>query len=266
MVEKNISTIPILEGIKRSEGCPLCYLWLKNEERLMEYLLKNEVAMDAQFRKKILAAKGFCNRHMHLLYKTFNRGHTENGLGYATYMKEVIERIIEQFSSLSPGILNSLKDSANSNIFVSRRKRKSTFSLFSDTLEKVVHGEVPCPACEYLWSSDERYLHTLIQMLDKKDFQQEFKTSKGLCLSHFMSAIKCVSRNTPKNPSAIAQTLVEVEMKRLKLTVDCLQEYIKKHRWEFKNDVFGEEAAANQMVLSLIAGVEGLSFRVHLKK
>jgi hypothetical protein len=67
LVEKNLLTIAILEGIEKSDGCPLCYLWAKSEERLLENLLADEMVMDPNFREKVTSAKGFCNRHMHLL-------------------------------------------------------------------------------------------------------------------------------------------------------------------------------------------------------
>jgi len=252
LVEKNLLTIAIFEGIEKSKGCPLCYLWAKNEERLLEHLLTDEVVMDPDFREKVTAAKGFCNRHMHLLYRTAYSGHTEDGLGYALYMQGVVERIIEQLAPLATDS-NDL-DSTNSKIFFRGRKQRQRLSLLNSKIKHVVQGQKPCPACESLWSSDQIHLHTLVQMLDDKDFREEFKSSRGLCLPHFLSAIQMVNRNKLKNPVMVARTLVRIEIKRLKLVERYLSEFVRKSSWDFRNEPAGPEVNANPMVLNLLVG------------
>ena len=256
MVKKNLLTIAILEGIEKSKGCPLCYLWAKSEERLLEHLLTNEVVMNPDFREKVTAAKGFCNRHMHLLYKTTHSGHTENGLGFAHYMQGVVEGIIEQLAPLATD-LNDL-DSTNSKILFRGRKQRLSLLKFFGKTKNVVQGKKPCPACESLWSSDQIHLHTLVQMLDDEDFCEEFKSSRGLCLPHFLSAIRMINQNKLKNPVMAAQTLVRIEIKRLKLVERYLSEFVRKSSWDFRNEPAGPEVDANPMVLNLLVGIEGL--------
>jgi len=259
LIKKNLMTIAILEGIERSEGCPLCYLWVKSEERFMEYLLTNEVTMSPEFREKVQAAKGFCNHHMHLLYNTTHQGN-ESGSGYALYMRDVVERINKDIGSL-PDCLSRLEDSANSDILTRRRKQRNAFSLLGNTVEHAVQGQQPCPACESLWSLDQINLHTLIQMLDSKEFREEFKSSKGLCLPHFISAIRMAGRSKLKNPVHVARTLIEVEAKCLRLVERYLSEFIRKQSWDFRHEPWGPEANANPMVLNLLVGVKGLYCR-----
>jgi len=260
LIKKNLMTIAIIEGIERSEGCPLCYLWGKSEKRHMEYLLTDEVTMSPEFREKVKAAKGFCNHHMHLLYNTTHQGNTEDGSGYALYMRDVVERISKDLGSL-PDCLGSLEDSANSDILARRRRRRNAFSLLGNTVEHAVQGQQPCPACESLWSLDQINLHTLIQMLDDKEFREEFKSSKGLCLPHFVSAIRMAGRSKLKNPAHVARTLIEVETKRLQLVEHYLSEFARKQSWDFRHEPWGSEANANPMVLNLLVGVKGLYCR-----
>ena len=106
MIEKNLLMMPILEGIEKAKGCPLCYLWLKKEKEIMSRLLLDEIVVSSKFMDEVLTAKGFCNRHMHLLYETAYNSYTEDGLTYPLYMRVIIEKIIEQFQSLSPSLLN----------------------------------------------------------------------------------------------------------------------------------------------------------------
>jgi hypothetical protein len=258
LIEKNLLTIAVLEGIERSEGCLLCYLWVKSEERLMEHLLTNEVVMNPEFRGRVQAAKGFCNHHMHLLYKTAYGGYTEDGVGYALYMQGVVEKIIESLTSLSPDNVSNLRESNNSNVIVRRRGQRQASTLFSRRLEQAVQRKTPCPACESLWSSDQIHLHTLVRMLDDKDFREEFKSSKGLCLPHFLSAIRMVSNNKFKNPADVARILIAVEIKSFELVEHYLTEFVRKRSWDFRNESAGPEVNANPMVLNLLVGVEGL--------
>lgn len=261
MIEKDLFTIAILEGIEKAEGCSLCYLWTKRETVLMEHLLRNELVMDPAFRVKVIDAKGFCNRHMHLLYKTTHARYTEDGLGYALYMQGVVQRLLADLKSSPLDRFKKLEDLKQNNIFTRSKKRRQAFSQLTGAVEKVVEGQRTCPACEFMWSSDETNLHTLIEMLNNKEFGKEFESSKGLCLSHFVSAVRMVSRGRIKNSVRITRALVEAEMKRLELTENYLSEFIRKQRWEFRHEPWGPEANANPMVLNLLAGVEGLYCR-----
>jgi len=104
MVRKDIATIEILDAFERGRLCPLCQLWIKSEERLMPHLLTNEVNMDPDFRAKVIEAKGFCNRHMHLLYNTAYTPGSQDGLGYALYMQDVVKLVLEQVKKSRPDI------------------------------------------------------------------------------------------------------------------------------------------------------------------
>jgi len=195
---------------------------------------------------------------MHLLYKTAYRGHTEDDGGYALYMQEVVEKIIESLASLAPDNISNLRESNNSNVIVRRRRQRQAFTLINSRLERAVQGKTPCPACKSLWSSDEIHLHTLVQMLDDKDFREEFKSSKGLCIPHFISAIRMAGQSKLKNPVDVACTLIEVEIKHFQLVKHYLLEFIRKRSWDFRNEPAGPEINANTMVLNLLVGAEAL--------
>ncbi|MEM2130088.1 MAG: DUF6062 family protein [Candidatus Bathyarchaeia archaeon] len=254
MTEKNLLTVKIFEAIKKSEGCPLCYLWLKVEEQYMDFLLLNEASMSSKVRNEVVAAKGFCNRHAHLLYKTAYKGGTEDGLGYAIYMKDIIEIINKQLEPLTKQSRN-LGD-LKKKIFPHWRKQKQTYLLLFDIVEHVIERQ-QCPVCKHLQSMDKINQHTLIQMLEVEEFQKEFKSSKGLCLPHFMSAIRILGQNKLKNPSTVAKALIETEKGNLQLVEHYLSEFIRKQSWDFREESWGPEANANRMALNLLVGAEG---------
>jgi hypothetical protein len=255
-MEKNMLTVAVLDAVKNSNECLLCYLWLKAETRLMEHLLSNEVVMDSEFRERVLAAKGFCNYHMHLLYKTAYGGYTENGLGYALYMLDIVKRFVEQVGSIN--LASQPRPEISKSSIKRGKRRRKAFSVLCDAMEQAVRGEQPCPACESLWSSDEINLHTLVQMLEDKNFREDFKSSKGLCLLHTISAIRMIGQSKLKDPENATQILIEASMSRLRLAEHYLSEFIRKKNWKFRNEPLGPEVNADAMVLNLIAGVNGL--------
>jgi hypothetical protein len=257
MIEKNILTVRILEGMEKSKDCPLCYLWTECEERYLKSILTNEVVMDPAFREKVVAARGFCNRHAHMLYRAIHEGDVEDGLGYALYMKDIIEKIIEQLSHLCTNLSNDSKLSKDRVLF--HRKKGSVITL-NDVIEHKTQRQ-QCPLCEHLWSMNQIYLHTLIQMMDDEDFRIEFNSSKGLCLPHFVSAMQMVCISKLKNPIYVAQALIDAEMKRLQLIEHLLSEFIRKQSWDFRNEPSGQEGNANFLALNLLFGAEGVHLR-----
>jgi hypothetical protein len=248
-----------MEAIEKSDKkCPLCYLSVSTEERHMDHLLTNEVVMDPGFREKVLAARGFCNHHAHLLYRESREPHTQDGLGYCIYMKDIIGEIAEKLGSATIDMMNELEASAKSSIVTRRRKLRRTTKSFGDIVEETVRGQEQCPVCEFLWSMDEIYLSTLLQMLDDREFREGFELSGGVCLPHFVSAIQMIGHSKPKRPIDVAQTLVKTEMRRLQLIAGYLSEFARKHSWEFSHERYGPEAEANLMALLALVGVEGL--------
>jgi hypothetical protein len=175
MTEKNILTVRILEGMEKSSGCPLCYLWTECEERYLKHMLTNEVVMDPAFRGKVVAAGGFCNRHAHMLYRAIHGGDVEDGLGYALYMKDITGKIMEQLSHLQENLSNNFKSSKSRMPF--HRKKRDIIAL--DNIINYDARRQQCPICEHLWSMNQIYLHTLVQMLDDdENFRVKFSSSK----------------------------------------------------------------------------------------
>lgn len=253
-MNKNALILDILEGIGKGEVCLLCYLWEKNEKRLMFHFLQNEAVMDPVFRDKVTDSKGFCNHHMHLLYETAYGGRGGDTLGYALYMQSVVERFLRGFDCLPIGDLKALSN----NIFDFRSKSKQKILDFSDRVEYTVQGQRPCPACESLLSSDRVYLETSVEMLDGRKFEIELKSFRGLCLPHFMSSIKILSQIKVKYIDEVANKLVEVEKGCFKLLFAYLSEFIRKRKWDYRNEPAGAEVNANLIALKMLTGIEGL--------
>jgi hypothetical protein len=257
LVEKNLLTIDILEAVEKSTGCPLCYLWTKFEARHMENLLTNEVVMDPDFRQKIRLAKGFCNYHTHLLHKTAHTPGVLDGLGYALYMKDIVESILESLGLVRLESLSKLENKTNINILSWREKRRHILLRLYKAMNHAILGERRCPACESLGSSNEIHLDTLLQMLDDDDFRKEFQ-SKALCLPHFLSSVDMVRSSKLRNSADVARALLEVEKNGLQTAANYLSEFMRKQDWNARNEPRGPEANANTVALNLLVGAQGL--------
>ena len=258
LIERNLLTISILEAIEESTGCLLCYLWSKNEKRYMEHLLTCEVVMDPGFRNRVTLSKGFCNHHAHLLYKTTQTVRGLDGGAYALYMESVFKSIIEELESRPIEILNALGSKRENGIITKIRARRDLFRRLRHTLRLVVQRRQPCPACESLLFSDRTHLHTLVEMLSDEGFRKEFKSSKGLCLPHFMSAIRFLGTSRLKNSADIHHALVQVEKERLQSVAYYLSEFLRKQCWDARNEPSGLEVNANKMALEILVGAQGL--------
>jgi hypothetical protein len=257
LIEKNILTIAILEAVEKSVGCPLCYLWVKDEEGQMEYLLANEVTMDPGFRNTLISAKGFCNYHAHLLYKVAYTPGVLDGLGYALYMKDVVESVLESLGSVRLESMSKLENKMKIDILSRRQERRRILLGLYKAVNHAILGERPCPACESLRSSDEIHLDTLLRILDDDEFRKDFQ-SRALCLPHFLSAFEMLRSSKLRNSAYVARALLEVEKNCLQTVANYLSEFIRKQDWNARNESRGPEMNANAVALNLLAGAQGL--------
>jgi hypothetical protein len=258
LIEKNILTIDILGAMENSVGCPLCYLWARHERRLMENLLTDEMVMDPGVRQKVVLAKGFCNYHAHLLYKTAHTPDVLDGLGYALYMKDIVESTIERLRVLPLENLSRLENKTEMNILSWRKKRRDMFLRLYKAVRYAVQRERPCPACESVRSFDEIHLDTLLKMLDDEDFRKNLASSKALCLPHFLSAVGIARSSKLRDPGNVVGTLFDLEKTRLQTAADYLSEFIRKQDWNARSEPRGPEVNANSMSLNLLVGAQGL--------
>ncbi len=255
MVKKDITTLDILDAFEGGQLCPLCQLWIKSEERLMPYLLTNEVNMDPDFRAKVIGARGFCNRHMHLLYNTAYTPGTQDGLGYALYMQDVIKLMLDKIQETKSDIEEIMLKASG---MLSKKKVAKIKQTFNK-LENNFKGTDLCPACEYLRQLDTMHTGTIIRMLDEdEEFRKIFLNSIGFCVPHFISIIKIVSETKVKNYEMILKLLFDVESKNIERIQILLTKFIKRFDWAYKQKSYGEEIEANNIVKNFLKGVEGL--------
>lgn len=258
MVEMSISTIPVLDAFEKAGNCPLCDIWVKNEDSYLEYVESNEVTMNPEFREKVIAASGFCNRHMHRLYHMAFSGRTENGLGYALYARDVIGRIEESTGAEQSDIRQAIRHLRSKNLLTKRRNLRKGFARIVARAEKAIQGTIICPICAMLQESDRRTIGTFLNMLEDEEFARVFAKSEGMCLPHFVSAMKLLPKSRA-TLEVVGSLMLEVELRKVKKVGHLLGERIRKYSWDYRNEkITNDEASSQENALKTLVGVEGL--------
>jgi len=241
MVKITPATIPIIDAFERNEGCIMCSVWLKDEFQSMELVEDNEVSMDQAFRRDVADASGFCNRHMHVLYRTVFGGGIPDGLGYAMYVQDSIEKFHETIQTIYTSFNEVGKKSLN---FLSKeRTPQAVIESSGGKLEKMLQGTRICEICRRMLLADARRTRTLVDMVGHdEDFAEKFGKTGRLCYPHFVSAIQMVPTRRVKK-KAVAAQLVAMELRCLKETGNLLAD---------------GGRASPEMAAMMIGGVEGL--------
>jgi hypothetical protein len=233
-------TIPILEAFERDEGCVLCYLWKKEEFASMQLVEDNEVSMDQAFRRDVVDSAGFCNNHMHSLYRVVFSGGIPDGLGYAMYAEDTVEMYQETLRLMQA----SFRDSRNKswNVLSKERTPRAVVDSSAEKLQKKLEGKRICEICRRMLLLDGRRSRTLVEMLNHEDFAEKFVASGRLCFPHFVTAMQMVPTRRV-NKQKVATALIEMELRCLKGVDKLLTEGGK---------------ASPEMAAMMIAGAEGL--------
>lgn len=240
MVKMSPSAAPIVESLERNEGCMMCYLWKKDEFQGMELVEDNEISMDQAFRKDVVDSAGFCNSHMHGLYKVVFSGGIPDGLGYAMYVDDTIQMFTEKTSEMQASF-GGKKSSLN---FLSKeRSPQAVVELSPPKLKKMLEGSRICEICRRLLLIDGRRARTFIDMLGHdEDFRDRYSRSGRLCYPHFVTAMQMLQTRRV-NKQEVATTLIESELRSIKEVARLLTE--------------GGEGSP-EMAAAMIAGVDGL--------
>lgn len=260
VVEKTIATIEVLEAFEKSDGCPLCSLWAASERSLVERAEANEVTMDPDFRSKVVASSGFCNRHMHLLFEVSFSGHTENGLAYALYSNDVVAGLERSLRSIYAD--NHITHPPTSDGFLAKRPTsRDQAKQVSSKVSAALRGSASCPICEILVESEQRVIRTFLSMLADDEFAGLYSKSAGICFPHFASSLGLLTREK-KESESVVPLLYRKQLMTLASVRNLLEGRIRKYSWEHRDEVISpEEADAQRAALGMIAGTEGLYCR-----
>ena len=164
-MKERIYSIPLTEALEENCGCILCTLEKKLEEQAAEYFLGPSM-MEPDSRE-ITNEKGFCKRHLGMLFDRKNR--LSLALMLETHVKELEK---------------SLDIPKKSKVF----SKESPSKLLSDGIYRRIES---CALCDKLSSQMRDAAGNLAYLWDKEeDFRKMFEESEGLCLEHTALAAK----------------------------------------------------------------------------
>ncbi|WP_322800808.1 DUF6062 family protein [Thermoflexus sp.] len=219
-----------LKHAMRQPGCPLCRLQREAEARYLENLLWENVN-DPATREQWAAGLGFCGRHAWQLQRLEARRYGD-GLGNAILYEDLLQRVIPVLEAMA-------------------QEPARPLSPFEQWLARVLHapgrpgprgiaglhGRARCRVCRLGEETARAYAEWLVEGLTDAEIQERYTASDGLCLPHLRMAL---ARAHDRAPHAFAW-LAGDAARRLRLLLKDLQEYIRKHDWNYRHEPMSPE-------------------------
>jgi len=167
-----------------------------------------ELVSDPGVREKLRKSYGFCGKHAKLAKRT------GNPLGIAIIYEDISLTLREKIE-----------------------KEK----------EIPLPGE-GCIICKLVAEVEERYIQSFLKNFSKKNFQNLFRKSFGLCIHHFFYIHSRLSTQEEK------RVLKEYELQKLDEYISQLREFIRKHDYRYSHEGFGREATCWKKIVDKIVG------------
>lgn len=189
-MREDICTIPVTDVFEENDGCPICRMKRKLEERALDYIL-GAAMMEPDVR--IMTNRiGFC--HDHLEYMSSKKGGLPIALMLETHLDEIAQKA---FGSVH-------KDGKNVSPFL-----KSCF------------------ICEKVQWGMTRMIETIYITFEKdKDFREMFLSQDTFCLPHFERLMSGVPKSRLKKyRSEFCKGLTEITYKNLDKIKNDLKHY-----------------------------------------
>ncbi len=213
-MEKHQIYFELLDALKE-RGCPICFLINSRVHKLMENLLYENVN-DIEIRKKIKESLGFCNLHSWQLKKF------ADGLGLSIIYEDLLNVI-----------KNKIKE------FLGKKGKKVEIGL-------------NCLICREAKNIERRFISLFIEYFNDIEFKNNFKSSFGLCLPHFISVIKsCKDKN-------VIVELYRIETEKIELLRHELNEFQRKQDYRFSAEGYGKEKDSWIRAIEKLTGKEGV--------
>lgn len=126
--------------------------------------------------------------------------------------------------------------------------------ICSTLREKIEKGEIlsypgkGCLVCKLVDEVEERYIRIFLKSFSKKNFQNLYQQSFGLCMQHFLVIYSRLSQEEER------VILKEYQLHTLQKHLSKLGEFIRKHDYRFFHEGFGEESTSWKKVIDKVAG------------
>jgi hypothetical protein len=217
-----------LRNAFRKAVCPICAETILQERRAIHSFL-HEGMMSSQARKEFLGAGGFCGRHFWMAKEIEEECWPAGGIGVAILCENLLGRVLEGFPSSGLG------------------EQRNPFGNLLWWRRAVNRSRLQgCTFCQSNENREKDVIVVLESLCDEEEFKQMLREGP-LCVRHATDALR--SWRDAHKRGWLVQLVCE-QMERL---IDDLREFIRKHDWQYRNEVMGREADAVVRSISVIA-------------
>ncbi len=267
---KELTRSEIRDALKSSDECFLCALERVLEQEYVEHYLC-ECVMDPASRAEVVASRGFCNHHSHIMLAEVAKPKTADGLGVALVVKSVAEAFVEDIEAQGrwADCLAEPEARSLSRIVTLARDIGSLFSRLKGEKRSIIKEKVQrwaslrkhCPACRSVDFFVKLYADELVDALDGEDhgIVELFKASRGMCVPHYSTVICSLDERLPgSRKGPVARQIVEVQLKNMRRLNLELSEFIRKHDYRFSNEPWGTEQDVVPRAVMKLSGKRGV--------
>ena len=228
-MKEHIYTIALTDSLTESCSCAMCTLEKKLEQEAVNYFLGPSL-MEPDSRM-ITNEKGFCRRHMYMLFDQNNR------LGLGLTLETHLTELIKSFRpSKKSGLFSSSYDVTESG--------KKLFSLSQS-----------CTLCDKLNEQMRHAARNFAFLISTEDeFKSKFTQTDGLCLEHMALVVSQSEKElSGKKFTEFIDFLYDIQIQKF----TELQKDV--HSFTLSFDYRNTEAPSQKVTASVQAAVDRLS-------
>lgn len=215
----------LIEALDQS-GCPVCHLAAEAVDAFLASVCYEQVN-DLELREQLRTAGGFCRPHARAFL-----GQPHGRLAAAIVYRDVLVNAARRLERRGGG----------------PRGRLAGFLGKPEPAPTVGPDARRCPACRVLTEAEERHLATLRGRLTDPAIRERYRAADGLCLPHLDRALRADDDG--------AHLLAVAAVEQLGALVDDLDEYIRKHDYRFRTEVWQGEDNTPARAVERAVGTE----------
>jgi hypothetical protein len=206
-------------------GCAICGLLKGSERRYIDATLYEHVT-DVRWRAEVRAARGFCTLHAQHVLEV-----GRSSLGVSLVAADILKTLREALATTeSRGPINRLRVALGA----------------EHALAAAIQPHQPCPICTYLADLGAVYIAALLDDVAGAEGRAAYNQSVGLCLPHFLAAIRRGGAGLSTVIAHQAQVWEALEAE--------LNEFARKSDYRFSDEPMAAERDAWRRALLLLAG------------
>lgn len=216
-MKEQLYTIPVTDAFNEECECPICVMKKTLETNAIDYTMGPSY-MEDDVRAET-DKTGFCQQHIRMLYENQNR------LGLALILSTHLDKTVKHIEELI-----KKEGKASSPSLFKKKSETSEINTYIDTLEE------SCFVCNRINQTFHRYLLTIFYLYKTEpDFQNKFRTSKGICTTHYGILYKMAPEHLKGDTlSSFIDTLNQLYLDNMKRIQGDLEWFIDK--FDYRNN------------------------------